>query len=143
MKKSIAASAFVLCVAMPVLAQTTVPQTTMPQTTIPTTSVTSVTSYPSVMSTAMFTSKIKGLTIYNQDNKSVGEIEDIAFGSNKSLDAYIVSVGGFLGMGEHYVAVSPSAVDIRWDASAKKWMAKMNATVDQVKAAPEFKYPTY
>lgn len=134
MKKFIAASVFALCAAMPVLAQTSV-TTTMP--------VTSASNYPSVMSTAMFTSKIKGLTIYNQDNKSVGEIEDIAFGANKSLDAYIVSVGGFLGMGEHYVAVSPSAVDIKWDASAKKWVAKMNATVDQVKAAPEFKYPTY
>lgn len=138
MKKFIMASTLVLCAAMPVLAQTTAPMTTLP-----TTSVTSVNSYPSVMSTAMFTSKIKGLTIYNQDNKSVGEIEDIAFGTNKSLDAYIVSVGGFLGMGEHYVAVSPSAVDIKYDANAKKWMAKMNATVDQVKAAPEFKYPTY
>ncbi len=140
MKKFIMASALVVCAAVPVLAQTTVPQTSSPMTTLP---VTSASNYPSIMSTAMFTSKIKGLTIYNQDNKSVGEIEDVAFGTNKSLDAYIVSVGGFLGMGEHYVAVSPAAVDIKYDANAKKWMAKMNATVDQVKAAPEFKYPTY
>lgn len=88
----------------------------------------------------MYTSKVKGLSIYNQDNKSIGEIEDVAF-SGKGVDAYIVSVGGFLGMGEHYVAIVPSALNVSWDASAKKWTARMNATADQLKAAPEFKYP--
>ena len=87
----------------------------------------------------MFTSSVKGLSIFNQDKKSIGEIDDIAF-SNKGIDAYIVSVGGFLGMGEKYVAVAPSALDITWDASSKKWMAQMNATVDQLKAAPTFVY---
>ncbi len=88
----------------------------------------------------MYSSKVKGLNIYNQDNKSIGEIEDVAF-SAKGVDAYIVSVGGFLGMGEHYVAIAPSSVNVAWDDSAKKWTAKMNATADQLKAAPEFKYP--
>ena len=87
-----------------------------------------------------FASKVKGLNIYNQENKSIGEIEDIAF-SAKGVDAYIVSVGGFLGIGEKYVALQPSSVALIWDASSKKWMAKMNATADQLKAAPEFKYP--
>ena len=51
-----------------------------------------------------------------------------------------MSVGGFLGMGEHYVAVSPSAVKVSYNSSEKKWHASMNASADQLKAAPEFKY---
>jgi hypothetical protein len=88
----------------------------------------------------MYASKLKGLKIYNQDNKSIGEIDDFAF-NGSTVDAYIVSVGGFLGMGTKYVALAPSSVQVTWNASDKKWEAKMSATADQLKAAPEFKYP--
>jgi sporulation protein YlmC with PRC-barrel domain len=86
------------------------------------------------------TSKVVGLDVYNNDNKSIGQIKDMALNGNGSVDGYILSVGGFLGIGDHYVAVRPSAVDLTWDGSAKKWHAKMNATADQLKAAPEYKY---
>jgi len=86
-------------------------------------------------------SKIVGLSVYNENSKDIGEIKDIALNQNGQTEAYILSVGGFLGMGDHYVAVSPSAVKITYNASDKKWHASMNATVDQVKNAPEFKYP--
>ncbi len=43
-------------------------------------------------------------------------------------------------MGTHYVAVDPDAVKVTYDASNKVWRATMNATKDQLKAAPEFKY---
>ena len=88
----------------------------------------------------MFSSKLKGLNVYNQKDESVGEITDIAMKGNQ-IDALILSVGGFLGMGEHYVAVEPSSVNIRHDAKNDKWLAMMNTTKDALKAAPEFKYP--
>ncbi|MEP9372353.1 PRC-barrel domain containing protein, partial [Mesorhizobium sp. KR1-2] len=50
------------------------------------------------------------------------------------------SVGGFLGMGEHYVVVSPSALKIFYLENDKKWTATMNATKEELKSAPEFKY---
>ena len=94
--------------------------------------------YVSVPSNADLSSKLVGLDIYNRDNKDVGTIKDIALNPNGSAAAYIVSVGGFLGMGEHYVAVNPQAVDITYKDN--KWHADMNATADQLKSAPEFKY---
>jgi len=51
-------------------------------------------------------------------------------------------VGGFLGMGDHYVAVRPSAVKLSRDAKDGKWRASMDANAAQLKAAPEFKYPS-
>ena len=60
----------------------------------------------------MFSSKLKGLNVTNQKDETVGEITDLAI-KNHEVDALILSVGGFLGMGEHYVAVSPSAVNVR------------------------------
>jgi sporulation protein YlmC with PRC-barrel domain len=53
----------------------------------------------------MFSSKLKGLNVYNQKDESVGEITDLAV-KNHQVEALILSVGGFLGIGEHYVAVS-------------------------------------
>lgn len=85
-------------------------------------------------------SNLVGLDIYNDDNKDIGTIKDIAMNPEGRATAYIVSVGGFLGMGDRYIAVNPSAVKVTYNDGDKKWHAKMNATADQLKAAPEFKY---
>ena len=96
--------------------------------------------FSTVSKDEMFSSKVKGLNVYNQKNESVGEITDIAI-KNHQVDALILSVGGFLGMGERYVAVSPSSVNIRRDDKNNKWLASMNTTKEALKDAPEFKYP--
>jgi sporulation protein YlmC with PRC-barrel domain len=88
----------------------------------------------------MLSSNIVGLDIYNDQNNNIGKIQDVAFDSSKKITAYILSVGGFLGMGTRYVAVDPASVNIKYDDSNKTWRAAMNATKDQLKNAPEFKY---
>jgi sporulation protein YlmC with PRC-barrel domain len=93
-----------------------------------------------VQNTDMLTSNVVGLDIYNGQNNSIGKIQDIAFNASKQMTGYILSVGGFLGMGTHYVAVDPNAVMVQYDANNKTWRATMNATKEQLKAAPEFKY---
>ena len=80
-----------------------------------------------------------GLNITSNTNETIGEIKDLIL-SQGELSGYIVSVGGFLGMGERYVIVRPSAVKVTYDDNDKKWHAVMNATKDQLKTAPEFKY---
>jgi len=96
--------------------------------------------FSTVAKDEMFSSKLKGLNVTNQKDETVGEITDLAV-KNHQIDALILSVGGFLGMGEHYVAVSPSSVNVRYDQKNDKWLASMNTTKDALKAAPEFKYP--
>jgi sporulation protein YlmC with PRC-barrel domain len=96
--------------------------------------------FSTVSKDEMFSSKLKGLSVTNQKDETVGEITDIAI-KNHEVDALILSVGGFLGMGERYVAVSPASVDVRYDTKNNKWLASMNTTKDALKDAPEFKYP--
>src|ERR1700759_3133037 len=96
--------------------------------------------FSTVQKDEMFSSKLKGLNITNQKDESIGEITDLAI-KNHEVDALILSVGGFLGVGEHYVAVSPSSVNVRYDQKNDKWLASMNTTKDALKEAPEFKYP--
>jgi sporulation protein YlmC with PRC-barrel domain len=96
--------------------------------------------FSTVSKDEMFSSKLKGLSVYNQKEEAIGEISDLAI-KNHQVDALILSVGGFLGMGEHYVAVSPASVNVRYDAKDNKWLASMNTTKEALKEAPEFKYP--
>jgi hypothetical protein len=96
--------------------------------------------FSTVPNDEILSSKLKGLNVHNQKDESVGEIADFAI-KNNQVDALILSVGGFLGMGEHYVAVSPSSINIRYDSANDNWLAKMNTTKEALMAAPEFKYP--
>ena len=96
--------------------------------------------FSTVSKDEMFSSKLKGLNVTNQKDETVGEITDLAI-KNHEVDALILSVGGFLGLGERYVAVSPSSVNVHYDSKNDKWLASMNTTKDALKAAPEFKYP--
>jgi len=82
-------------------------------------------------------SNVVGLDVYNKDQQSIGTIKDIALDAS-GLNGYIVGVGGFLEMGDHYVVVRPSAISFK--AKDNKWHATMNANADQLKAAPEYKY---
>ena len=93
-----------------------------------------------VASGEMLTSNVVGLDIYNSQNNDIGKIQDVVFDKSDKVMGYILSVGGFLSMGTHYVAVDPGAVTINYDGANKTWRASMNATKDQLKSAPEFKY---
>jgi hypothetical protein len=82
-------------------------------------------------------SNVIGLDVYDKDNQNIGTIKDIALDAS-SLNGYIVGVGRFLGMGDHYVVVRPSAIGFK--AKYNKWHATMNANADQLRAAPEYRY---
>jgi hypothetical protein len=86
-------------------------------------------------------SGVIGLDVYNDQKQDIGTIKDLAL-DRSGLSAYIVGVGGFLGMGDHYVAVRPSAISLSYNADDKKWHATMNTTAAQLKGAPEYKYPS-
>jgi sporulation protein YlmC with PRC-barrel domain len=130
------------------------------------------------------TSKVVGLKIYNDNGNSIGSIDDLLTDKDGNIKAVVIGVGGFLGVGEHLVAVpfdkirfvnepvsSTTASTTPSDATARPmsstttgaattsavptgsapamtanrnpWYpdhALFNATKDELKAIPEFKY---
>ncbi len=96
--------------------------------------------FTTVAQTDPLSSMVIGLDVYNNANQDIGTIKDIAY-AGANVKAYIVSVGGFLGVGDHYVAVSPVDLKVAYDTTAKKWHANMDTTADQLKSAPAFTYP--
>jgi len=51
------------------------------------------------------TSKLVGLNVYNDSNESLGSINDLLTDKSGDIKAVVIGVGGFLGVGEHLVAV--------------------------------------
>lgn len=116
--------------------------------------------------------KLIGVDVYNDANEKIGAIEDLIVDKSSRVENVILGVGGFLGMGEHYVAVSMDKLKwanepVRTSSTAatdkttvgtsantntsnrparaadEKWYpdhAVFNATKDQLKAMPQFKY---
>jgi sporulation protein YlmC with PRC-barrel domain len=50
-------------------------------------------------------SKVVGLSVYNDNNESLGSINDLLMDRNGNIKAVVIGVGGFLGVGEHLVAI--------------------------------------
>lgn len=50
-------------------------------------------------------SKLVGVNVYNEANEKIGDINDVILDKSGKAEKVILGVGGFLGMGEHDVAV--------------------------------------
>lgn len=103
------------------------------------------TSPPPATSTATSTSttmapadarKLIGRNIKNAQNETIGEIKSIYIGKDGKVDSVMVSVGGFLGVGNREVRIAWS--DLKISDNGEKVM--VNMTKDELKAKPEYKY---
>ena len=61
--------------------------------------------YRRLRSRATGASKVVGLKVYNNENESLGSINDLLMDKDGNIKAAVLGVGGFLGMGAHLVAV--------------------------------------
>jgi hypothetical protein len=85
-------------------------------------------------------SKFKGTDVVGTDNQKIGDVTDILFDKNGKIEAYIVSVGGFLGIGSKHVALPPSsfqvvAADLNSGGYDK---LKLSMSKEQLKQAANF-----
>ena len=80
-------------------------------------------------------SKLAGTSVYNRDKDKIGTIDDLILSPSDHSAFAILSVGGFLGMGKHYVAVPFRDLQI-----TAKQVTMPEATKSSLEALPEFKY---
>ena len=87
-------------------------------------------------------SKFKGTDVLGDDNQKVGDVTDILFDKSGKIEAYVIGVGGFLGIGSKDVALAPSAFQVvpgdpnsATNASPK---LKISMNKDQLKQAANF-----
>ena len=81
-----------------------------------------------------------GQTVYESDATdavSVGKLNDLITSPEGEIQAAVIGVGGFLGVGEKDVAVSPDQLQLATRSDGKKWLV-IKATKEQLTEAPTF-----
>ena len=79
--------------------------------------------------------QILGKGVYNNIGEKIGDINDLIVTPDKAVSYAIVGVGGFLGVGEHEIAVPVGRLKQQEDK-----IVLPGATKDMLKAAPKFEY---
>lgn len=96
--------------------------------------------FTSVQPTDVPGSRLMGVNVYSKQDESIGEIEDLLIENGKTIRAVILGVGGFLGVGERYVAVDPSSITFMRSGNTGAVRAVLDTTKDQLSKAPTFDY---
>lgn len=83
-----------------------------------------------------------GTTVYGANDENVGEIGDVVLSQDGKVDAVIIDVGGFLGMGEKEVAVGMDKLSFMADEDGDRYLYT-NFTKEQLEAAPAYDEANY
>ena len=80
-------------------------------------------------------SKVIGASVVNEANDTVGKVDDIIIGEDGKTPFVVLSVGGFLGMGNKLVVLPYQQLK-----AMDNKLVMPGATKDALKDLPEFKY---
>ncbi len=80
-----------------------------------------------------------GQTVYNSADEGVGSISDLIFQKDGGIQAAVIGVGGFLGIGQKNVAVPFENIAISEVPNSDDLKLTTTETAESLKAAPEFK----
>jgi hypothetical protein len=85
-------------------------------------------------------SSFKGTDVVGTDDQKIGDVSDILFDKDGKIEAYVVGVGGFLGIGSKDVALAPSAFQVVAGDKSKNEAdkLKLSMTKDELKQAANF-----
>jgi sporulation protein YlmC with PRC-barrel domain len=83
-------------------------------------------------------SKFKGTDVIGTDNKKIGDVADILFDKDGKIEAYVIQVGGFLGMGGKEVALAPSSFEVVPGKNPGDEKLRLSMNKQQLKEAQNF-----
>jgi len=82
-------------------------------------------------------SNVIGSSVVNEANETIGKVDDLLVSLDGKQPYTVLSVGGFLGMGNRLVVVPYESLMF-----AGKKVTLLGGTTDGLKMLPEFKYAT-
>jgi len=82
-------------------------------------------------------SKVVGSAVMNEANETIGKVDDLLVSPDGKLPYAVLSIGGFLGVGTHYVVVPYDTLRF-----ADNKILLPGGTKDGLKKMSEFKYAT-
>ena len=83
-------------------------------------------------------SKFNGTDVIGTDDAKIGDVSDLLFDKDRKIVAFIVGVGGFLGIGAKDVAIDPASFQTVPGKDANDMKLRLSMTKEELKAAPTF-----
>jgi hypothetical protein len=77
-------------------------------------------------------SQLEGVDIYNNNNEKIGDVSDVLVDQSGKVEAVVIGVGGFLGIGERNVAVPFNA--LKFEMTEPSASASNNAAARRPRA---------
>ncbi|MBN14626.1 MAG: hypothetical protein CMJ15_05310 [Pelagibacterium sp.] len=85
---------------------------------------------------------LMGSDVYGANDENVGNVDDVLLTAEGDVDAMVVDVGGFLGIGSRQVALGVDNLEFMIDAGGS-WYVFTPFTRDQLESQPEYDPETY
>lgn len=93
-------------------------------------------STPSAVSGESFEKNLRGKSVYNESDEKVGDIKDAVLSADGQVTHVVLGVGGFIGVGEHPVAIPFNEINTTGDKLTLRGYTK-----DQLKDMPAYERP--
>lgn len=81
---------------------------------------------------------LTGAAVYGMEDESIGEVSDLVMGEDGQVSEAVVDVGGFLGMGEHPVAISFDEMQIIRDEAGEDVRVYIEASQEKLEQRPTY-----
>ena len=94
--------------------------------------------YETVAMDQLNTEDLTGMRVYGAEDEDIGEISELVMSADgQGIEAAVLDIGGFLGLGEHQIAVTLDELQIMRDG-AGLGRAYVDATQEELEAQPQY-----
>ncbi|MCB1448065.1 MAG: PRC-barrel domain-containing protein [Rhizobiaceae bacterium] len=83
--------------------------------------------------------RLQGARVYGPNNEEVGEVSKLILDNNGQVERIVLDIGGFLGIGERQIAVTPDELNIVRTADGNDFRVYVDSNQATLKAQPEYK----
>jgi hypothetical protein len=83
--------------------------------------------------------KLQGARVYGAKDEDIGEINKIVLDDKGQIKLFVLDIGGFLGIGERSIAVTPQELNIVRNAAGDDVRVYVEANKTALMAQPEYK----
>ncbi|SDH21889.1 PRC-barrel domain-containing protein [Pelagibacterium luteolum] len=88
------------------------------------------------------TENLIGSDVFGANDENIGNVADVVLSAEGEIDAMVVDVGGFLGIGSRQVAIGVDNLSFMID-NGQNWYVFTPFTQEELEAQPEYNQETY
>ena len=94
--------------------------------------------YTDTMAEDLTTEDLTGAVVYGANDENIGEVDSLLLNNDNQIDRIVLNIGGFLGLGEHQIAVTMDEVQILRSEDGSDFRVYIDSTQEALEAQPEY-----